>query len=127
MGAKDCGQKTGNSNSSRAILLEMVLSRGGKTRKIQFFAKISTFTGTHCSLLYYLCTRFQKLTIMKNIFTTIGWLMLFVLFVLAIAMSSCNVTRTITTQSQYYQKGDTTCTIVTKTIETYDASKKTNY
>ena len=37
---------------------------------------------------------------------------------------SCNVTRTITTQSQYYQKGDTTCTIVTKTIETYDASKK---
>ena len=45
---------------------------------------------------------------------------------LAIAwgLSSCNVTRTITTQSQYYQRGDTTCTIVTKTIETYDASKK---
>ena len=42
----------------------------------------------------------------------------------ALALSSCNVTRTITTQSQYYQKGDTTCTIVTKTIETYDASKK---
>ena len=61
---------------------------------------------------------------MKNIFTTIGWLMLFVLFALALAMSSCNVTRTITTQSQYYQKGDTTCTIVTKTIETYDATKK---
>ena len=61
---------------------------------------------------------------MKNIFTTIGWLMLFVLFVLALAMSSCNVTRTITTQSQYYQKGDTTCTIVTKTIETYDASRR---
>lgn len=39
-------------------------------------------------------------------------------------LSSCNVTRTITTQSQYYQKGDTTCTIVTKTIETYDATKK---
>jgi hypothetical protein len=41
----------------------------------------------------------------------------------ALALSSCNVTRTITTQSQYYQKGDTTCTIVTKTIETYDAKK----
>ena len=39
-------------------------------------------------------------------------------------LTSCNVTRTITTQSQYYQHGDTTCTIVTKTIETYDASKK---
>lgn len=41
-----------------------------------------------------------------------------------LGLSSCNVTRTVTTQSQYYQKGDTTCTIVTKTIETYDASKK---
>lgn len=38
--------------------------------------------------------------------------------------ASCNVTRTITTQSQYFQHGDTTCTIVTKTIETYDATKK---
>lgn len=37
---------------------------------------------------------------------------------------SCNVTRTVTTESQYFQKGDTTCTIVTKTIETYDATKK---
>ena len=42
----------------------------------------------------------------------------------SLGLSSCNVTRTITTQSQYYQRGDTTCTIVTKTIETYDASKK---
>lgn len=41
----------------------------------------------------------------------------------AIAFTSCNVTRTITTQSQYFTKGDTTCTIVTKTIETYDARK----
>lgn len=41
-----------------------------------------------------------------------------------VAFSSCNVTRTVTTQSQYFQKGDTTCTIVTKTIESYDASKK---
>ena len=43
---------------------------------------------------------------------------------IALGLTSCNVTRTITTQSQYYQKGDTTCTIVTKTIETYDATKK---
>lgn len=41
-----------------------------------------------------------------------------------LGLSSCNVTRTVTTQSQYFQKGDTTCTIVTKTIETYDATKK---
>ncbi len=43
---------------------------------------------------------------------------------IAFGLSSCNVTRTITTQSQYYQRGDTTCTIVTKTIEQYDATKK---
>lgn len=43
---------------------------------------------------------------------------------IALGLTSCNVTRTITTQSQYYQRGDTTCTIVTKTIESYDASKK---
>ena len=39
-------------------------------------------------------------------------------------LSSCNVTRTITTQSQYYQRGDTSCVIQTKTIETYDATRK---
>ena len=50
--------------------------------------------------------------------------MLFVLFVLALAMASCNVTRTVTTQSQYWQKGDTSVVIQTKTVETYDASKK---
>ena len=61
---------------------------------------------------------------LKNLFSAIGWVMLVALLVLALAMSSCNVTRTVTTESQYFQKGDTTCTIVTKTIETYDASKR---
>lgn len=42
----------------------------------------------------------------------------------ALGLSSCNLTRSVTTESQYFQKGDTTCTIVTKTIETYDATKK---
>ncbi|MBO4689718.1 MAG: hypothetical protein J5621_02470 [Paludibacteraceae bacterium] len=41
----------------------------------------------------------------------------------AVALTGCNVTRTVTTQSQYYQRGDTSCVIQTKTIETYDASK----
>ena len=42
----------------------------------------------------------------------------------AVALSSCNATRTITTKSEYWQKGDTSCVIQTKTIESYDASKK---
>ena len=41
----------------------------------------------------------------------------------AVACTSCNVTRQITTQSSYFQSGDTTVTITTKTIETYDARK----
>ena len=42
----------------------------------------------------------------------------------AVALSSCNVTRTITTRSEAWQKGDTSVIIQSKTIETYDASKK---
>ena len=43
---------------------------------------------------------------------------------LSLALVSCNVTRSITNESQYYQRGDTSVVIQTKTIETYDASKK---
>ena len=42
----------------------------------------------------------------------------------AVAISSCNVVRTITNESQYLQKGDTSIVIQTKTIESYDATKK---
>jgi hypothetical protein len=42
----------------------------------------------------------------------------------AFGLTSCNVTRTITTKSEYWQKADTSVVIQTKTIETYDASRK---
>ena len=45
----------------------------------------------------------------------------------AFGLSSCNVTRTITTKSEYWQKADTSVVIQTKTIETYDASRKMPY
>ena len=41
-----------------------------------------------------------------------------------LGLTSCNVTRTVTTKSEYWQKADTSVVIQTKTIETYDASKK---
>lgn len=41
-----------------------------------------------------------------------------------LVFASCNVTRKITTESSYFQRGDTAVTIVTKTTEMYDASKK---
>ncbi len=45
----------------------------------------------------------------------------------AFGLSSCNVTRTITTRSETIQKGDSTVVIQTKTVEQYDASKKGIY
>lgn len=42
----------------------------------------------------------------------------------ALGLTSCNVTRVVTNKAEYWQKGDTAVTIVTKTTETYDASKK---
>lgn len=42
----------------------------------------------------------------------------------ALLYSSCNVTRTVTTKAEYYQKGDTTVQIVTRTTESYDGSVK---
>ena len=41
-----------------------------------------------------------------------------------LGLSSCNVTRTVTTRSEAWQRGDTSVVIQTKTVETYDASKK---
>lgn len=50
-----------------------------------------------------------------------------VLVLVAIIASSCNVTRVVSTKAEYFQKGDTTTTIVTKTTETYDGSVKRYY
>lgn len=42
----------------------------------------------------------------------------------AFGLTSCNVVRTITNKSEYYQRGDTSIMIQTKTTESYDASRK---
>ncbi|MBQ6764767.1 MAG: hypothetical protein IJP45_06225 [Paludibacteraceae bacterium] len=41
-----------------------------------------------------------------------------------LGLTSCNVTRTVTTRSETWQKGDTSVIIQTKTVESYDASRK---
>lgn len=43
---------------------------------------------------------------------------------MSFTMVGCNVTRVITNESQYVQRGDTSILIQTKTIETYEANKK---
>ena len=42
----------------------------------------------------------------------------------ATVLTSCNVTRTITTTSSSVKRGDTTIIIQSKTIESYDATKR---
>ena len=41
-----------------------------------------------------------------------------------LGLSSCNVTRTVTTRSEAWQHGDTSVVIQTKTVESYDGSRK---
>ena len=45
----------------------------------------------------------------------------------AIGLNSCNVVRTISNKSEYYQRGDTAVMIQTKTTESYDAKKNMVY
>ena len=42
----------------------------------------------------------------------------------AFGLSACNVTRTVTTRSEAWQKGDTSVVIQTKTVESYDGTRK---
>jgi len=45
----------------------------------------------------------------------------------AFGLSSCNVVRTVTNRSEFFQKGDTSVMIQTKTTESYDAKKNLTY
>ena len=63
----------------------------------------------------------------KTIFDMMKKIILISAVLAAVALASCNVTRTITTSSEAYKRGDTSVVIQTKTIETYDASKKLMY
>ena len=59
----------------------------------------------------------------------IAAVIVFLAIVIAVlCLTSCNVTRTVTTSAEHYQRGDTTVTIMTKTVESYDgAIKRDNF
>ena len=81
------------------------------------------------AFLYYLCTVKRKTTTIMNrtqIIKIIISVLIAALTALgaAFGLSSCNVVRTITNKSEYYQRGDTSVMIQTRVTETYDASKK---
>ena len=76
----------------------------------------------------YLCIGFENQPTMnrKQILKIIVSVLIAALTALgaAIGLNSCNVVRTITNKSEYYQRGDTSVMIQTKTTESYDATKK---
>ena len=51
-------------------------------------------------------------------------IMITIIVMAVLGLTSCNVTRTVTTRSETWQRGDTSIVIQSKTIESYDASKK---
>ena len=61
----------------------------------------------------------------QRIFNTIKYLALAIATAIAMALglTSCNVTRTITTESKSLTQGDTAIIIQVKTIESYNAQK----
>jgi hypothetical protein len=77
-----------------------------------------------CPLGRILCDTQKNLSFIGSDGIRRGALAALLLPLLALSLASCNVTRTVTTQSQYYQRGDTSVVIQTKTVESYDASKK---
>ena len=53
-------------------------------------------------------------------------LLFMTLILTSMVFASCNVTRTVTTRSETYQHGDSSIVIQSRTIESYDATKKIN-
>ena len=56
----------------------------------------------------------------KRQFEFCALIVVLTIIAIALLLSGCNVTRTVTTTAQTIQKGDTTTVIMTKTIESYD-------
>ena len=60
------------------------------------------------------------MSLTKKQFEFAALMIVLVICLIALLLSSCNVTRTVTTTAQTIQRGDTTTVIMTKTIESYD-------
>lgn len=98
-------------------------------KKVHFFKK-SSLSLAYTENKHYLCTEFLTIATMsektKIIIKVVVSVLIAALTALAasLGLTSCNVTRTVTNESSYVQRGDTNVVIHTKTIETYDATKK---
>ena len=70
-------------------------------------------------------TKLNEIVMKKRILKIIVSVLIAALTALAtsLGLNSCNVVRTVTNRSEYWQKGDTSVMIQTKTVESYDAKK----
>lgn len=89
-------------------------------KKIKLLKKLQQ---TQKTIKLFMINYFKNYQEMKKKLAKI-WFVLFAVAIAAVTITSCNVTRKVTTESSYYQRGDTAITITTKTIESYDATKK---
>lgn len=78
---------------------------------------------TQKTIKQFITNYFKNYNTMKKKLSKI-WFALVGVTIICTSFMACNVTRKVTTESSYYQKGDTTCTITVKTTESYDATKK---
>ena len=77
-----------------------------------------------CPLGRISCDNLKKLSFIGSDGIRRGTLAALLLPLLTLSLASCNVTRSITTRSEAWQKGDTSVVIQTKTVESYDGSRK---
>ena len=78
----------------------------------------------HCPLGRILCDTQKNLSFIGSDGIQRGALAVLLLPLLALSLVSCNVTRTVTTRSEAWQRGDTSVVIQTRTVESYDGSRK---
>ena len=78
-----------------------------------------------CPLGRISCDNLKKLSFIGSDGIRRGALAILLLSLCALTLlPSCNVTRSITTRSEAWQKGDTSVVIQTRTIESYDGTRK---
>ena len=96
-----------------------------------FYTTFAPDLKKHYPLLPHVCGKTQqRIDKFLIIFGNFGLIMKKILFMTVImtsmVLTSCNVTRTVTTRSETYQQGDTAVVIQSRTVESYDATKKIN-
>ena len=76
-----------------------------------------SFFYTTFALEFKTTTTMNKIQVLKIIISVL-------IAALTALGAAIGLNRTITNKSEFYQRGDTSCQIVTKTIESYDATRK---